>query len=386
MEKSVWGGGKIKVRIVHSSPTGWNAIETICQAFKEDAIFDLLIILGNYMDESTMIKQVERNGYNFIKWENYQGSLDKPDILILSGFFDKAIEGILDCRKYVKLTVVATWTVVRYESSIEDFFKRFNRSFALYRPDYYLFDSLQYTDIKNSVYYTKKIVEKGNAKYDGIYQAIKKKRYKKAWEKIKGKKTILWATSHGISSNQVIQKGFTFDLYAKTFFDYANENQDMGFIFRPSVGMVDEMLKFGFWTHNDLELLKKYCESSANLIYDDTDTYNEAISIADAILTDAFCGIMCSMLPTLKPICITYRYKNENHYYKELSESCYAAFNSQDLLEFFQMIRHEQDPMLDVRRHSAEKFVKHFDGKNGWRIKEFVKRKFFDKAQIIVNG
>ena len=32
----------------------------------------------------------------------------------------------------------------------------------------------------------------GNAKFDGIYEACKEKKYKGDWQKLKGKKVILW--------------------------------------------------------------------------------------------------------------------------------------------------------------------------------------------------
>lgn len=70
--------------------------------------------------------------------------------------------------------------------------------------------------------------------------------------------------SHGIVSKNrgeyEVQKYLTFDLYAKTFFDYADQNQEMGFIFRPHDGFIAEMLKFRFWSSQDLKLFKKYCK------------------------------------------------------------------------------------------------------------------------------
>ena len=45
------------------------------------------------------------------------------------------------------------------------------------------------------------------------------------------------------------------------------------------------------------------------------------------------------------------------------------------------MIRNKQDPMLSLREKGSREFVKHFDGKNGYRIKEFIKAKYFENER-----
>ena len=366
---------KIKVRIMHNAPTAWNAISSICQAFDDDSIFDLLVIIGEWMSEK-MIAQVSQYGYQHVMWDSYQGKIDQPDILVLGVPFNKVIDGLLDAREFAKLIIMTSWFVVRY-SDMNEFWRRQEEGYGVYRPDYYLYDSLLYNEIRKSEFYTDKIIEMGNAKYDGIYQAIQKKDYTGIWEKLRGKKTILWTTTHGVY-NGWISKAVTFDVYAKTIFEYARNNPEMGLIFRPSIGLVDEMIQLGYWSENDLNIFRKYCMDSPNVVYDDTDTYDRSFSIADGILTDAFCGISCSALPTLKPICAAFRSKEDIHWHSDLINNYYAAYNKEDIINFFGIIKNEQDPMLELRKKASKKYVKHFDGKNGLRIKEFIKSKYFE--------
>lgn len=89
------------------------------------------------------------------------------------------------------------------------------------------------------------MVEMGNAKFDGIYQAMQRKHYLGKWRKLKGKITVLLTTTHGIN-NESEPVACTFDLYVKTIFDYAAHNQEIGIIFRPHPALVREMLMFGF--------------------------------------------------------------------------------------------------------------------------------------------
>lgn len=373
---------KIKVRIVHRSATSWNAISSICSAFKNDEIFDVLLIVHTDWTKKQSISQVEQNcvggGDNYVTWDEYRVEMDKPDILIISTPWDMVIDGLVNSREFVKLIIVAYWAVVRYNSSVDGLVEQLKETLGVYRPDYYLFDSLLYRELKDLDFFSDKIVEMGNAKFDGIYQVMKEKQYIAGWEKLKEKKVVLWITSHGLGSDRTPGRGLTFDLYAKTIFEYMNRNREMGLIFRPSIGFIREMIQMGFWSQNDLRRLQKYCFDSPNIIYDETDTYDISYSLADGILTDAFGGSVCSALPMLKPICGCYRSENDKAWHKELLDSLYSAYASEDIVSFFEMIKENRDPMFLSRKEASEKFVKNFDGKNGWRIKEFIKEKYFE--------
>ncbi len=165
-------------------------------------------------------------------------------------------------QKYAKLIVVASWSVVRYDYSIEKFFELYMDEFGVFCPNYFLFDTLQYRDISQSGYLSDNIVEMGNAKFDGIYYATRRSAITEGrWEKLKGKTTVLWTTSHGIENGVGVVRTCTFDLYAKAFFDYANNHPEMGFIFRPSISLFSEMLKFGFWSQS------VYCRCYINICF-----------------------------------------------------------------------------------------------------------------------
>lgn len=366
---------KIKVRIVHSNCYFWNAIRTICKAFCEDLAFDVLIIIGALKEEKT-VNQVREEGYHYLLWDDYQIEDDKPDVLLLSHPWDY-ITNLSNCRKYTKLIVAVPLQINVYEDSLEKFWEVEERGFSRFCPDYYLYDSLVYRELRNSKFFSPKIVEMGNAKFDGIYMAMQKKEYVGGWKKLKGCTTVCWTPSHGVLGLEV-HKRVTFDLYAKTFFQYANSNPEMGFIFRPHKAFIGEMLHTGFWSEPDVEKLLKYCSESPNIVFDDTDTYDTAFSIADGVLTDAYSGIMCSALPTLKPICIAYRSRENKQYHEDLVKKYYSAYENEDIIDFFEMLKKKEDPMFELRRKASSECVKNFDGKNGWRIKEFIKEKYYE--------
>lgn len=366
----------IKIRILNFSQATWNAIHTICFSCKEDAEIDLLIIMSNRNLSDKMRNVIEREKYQYVLLNEYDIENDRPDILVISHPYD-SFSQIEKCREYCKLIVVASMQLVRYAHSWSSFIQTQMLGFGRFYPDYYLFDSLLYNDMKNAGFCMDNIVEMGNAKYDGIYQNLQSKEYPGEWSKIKGKKVILWTTDHGIHDGR-ITSDVTIDLYGKFLFQYANEHPEIGFIFRPHKTLISELIASGLWSNNDVDELRIYCEESKNIIFDELLTYDSAFSLADAIITDAYCGITCSALPLLKPMCLLYRDKSDIPYHKEIDECNYSARSNQDIEKFLSIVINEKDDKLEIRKRNANKCVKHFDGKNGDRIKDFLKQKFLE--------
>ena len=371
----------IRVRIVYNAFCEWNTIRTIIEACINDNEIETQIILARA--DGKRMQQLEDLGYSYIISEYYDISIDQPDVLVFSHAYP--LPEFNNCRRYAKLIVIASLGVIRYSHSNEEYCKTLERGFGAFKPDYYIFDSLVYQHMKNEPYFVgKKIVEMGNAKYDGIYESCKKMQHPEEWNKLKGKPVILWTTDHGvIQRNTYIEayEGTTFDLYAKYIFQYAKEHENIGFIFRPHPSFIGELLQYNYWTVRDMDKLREYCKSTPNLVWDERDTYDAAYAVADAILTDSQCGIVCSALPTMKPICVLYRFgENIVSYEEELVENYYSAGSEAELSEFFEMIVDGRDPMWEKRKNAFEKYVKNFDGKNGYRIKEFIKTEYRKKS------
>lgn len=366
---------KIKVRFYHSEYIYWNSIKSIYNAYRMDDKYDLCVILKSHGELEK--DQMKREKCSYVMLSEYDVKRDMPDVLILSNFWDDTY--IANCRKYTKLIIAAPLSIIRYSYSIDSFWNRIGKGFGYYHPDYFLFDSLLYKEIKESKCNSKKIIEMGNAKFDGIYrESAKEKVFPDQWEKLKGKKVIFWTIDHGIKNGSILPH-VTFNLYAKTIFEYALNHPGIGIIMRFHRGFIYEMVENHCWTWEDVDVLHDYCNSSMNIVWDESDSYDLAYSLADAILTEFLCGIICSALPTLKPICVLYKNKQIKSAHPELTNCYYSAYNEQDLILFFDMVREDDDPMHDLRVEASQKYVKHFDGKNGERIKAFIEEKYFEQ-------
>lgn len=371
--------GKIKIRIISHSYTSWNSVKTISDAFEKEDRFDVLVILNEELEYSNLYlekdkKMMEKEGHKYVLGSEYCVEEDKPDILIIHHPYTKWY--IKGSREHTKLIIAVPMALIRYSYSIEEYWKYINVGLERWKPDYYLFDSVLFNELLESPFYSDRIIEMGNAKFDGIFNACVQSNYPVGWEKLKEKKIVLLTTDHGIHEGMV-SDNITFDLYAKTIFTYAQKNVDMAFILRLHPTFISELIRGGYWSEETLNIIKKYCEDTPNVIWDDQDTYDASFSLADAILTEPFCGITISALPTLKPICVMYR--NDMKvvpYHKEIVENYYSAHSVKELTDFFDMIRKEEDPMLERRKEMCQRYVKHFDGKNGERIKNFIVKVF----------
>lgn len=367
----------LKVRFLNFSITSWNSVYTICQAFKELENVDILIVsTASVLESSNMQLLYEREKYKYCVVDEYNAEIDKPDIFIINHPCDKVSE-IKGLRENCKMVIAASTMLIRF-FEWKDFWDVLDNGFGRFYPDYYLFDSLLYKDIVKNGFGSDSFLEIGNAKYDGIYNSIKEKSIPKGWEKIIGKKVIVWTTDHGIY-NSGISRDITFDIYAKTLFAFAEDNDEVAVIVRLHDTFVKELKNYGVWSRADLDEIIRYCENSKNLVWDNNLTYNTAFGIADCVITDAYCGITCSALSTMKPMCLLYRKTTDKPLYEEYDRCYYSAHNPEELKTFLNDFLCGEDSKKESRQQFFSYAINSFDGKNGKRIRNLILEKYKEK-------
>lgn len=376
---------KIKVRILHSAYNFWNTAESICKAFESDDRYDIKVILAE--DSGNLEKRIEQMklySHEYIIESEYIVEHDCPDILLIP-FRSTVSSGkktpVLEKIYYFKLVVVICSQTVRYGMETK-LLNVLQTRYGEYKPDVYLIDPYLFSEVVSESKNGINCIEMPSAKFDGIYRATREKRYLPGWNKIKGKKVILWATTHGVVED-LVTFAVTFDLYAKTIFEFAENNEEIAVIIRLAEPFIDEMLKYRYWSIEDVWALKKYCLDSRNIIWDDSDNYENSFSVADAVLTDGFCGIIYSALPILKPICAMYRNDVEfETCHQDIIDNLYTAYSEKDIESFMQLVKNGEDPMYDMRKAFKDKYIYQFDGKNGIRAKECVEKIYLDKISV----
>jgi len=363
-----WGGAYL-----------WNVMETVALAFQQDKNYDVLVILyrEGWIEEKE--KRVKEADLCCCTMKEYQIELDSPDILLFFPGYNMEPflwEDFIKFRQFVKLIIAIPICLVKFDySPIENFIEKVIQSPVGKLVDYYLYDNLLYYAIKNSRLAVENVINIGNPKFDILYQVLNGIRLTslpKSWEKLNGKKVLLWTTDHEWNLPNV-----TFDLYANQILSFFKQHSEYGLIFRPHPIYLVELIKNGIWSEKDLENLRNFFAESSNMVMDEQPEYAFAYRIADAVLADMNCGISVSALVLDKPIGILSRFDGRkcNPAHPEVIEKEYLIENTEQCEKFLHLFLSGTDPRKEDRKECRKNSIKHFDGKNGQRIKEWIEEK-----------
>lgn len=365
-----------KIRILFGDLMRWNIYESLAEEIGNSKDYDLLIV-DIFSNKNLKAEQyMKKKNYKYKYYKDYKIDEDNPDILITCFQFMRMYENIEnfdELRKYSKIVIVISYGLIKYSISVENYWKSCGAYLRL-NPNYMIYDKLLYEELKKSDTYDERIIEIGNPKIDSIWSArTSKKNFYGKFSKINGKKIIVWALDHGVSGN-TIRPNFTFDDYALEVFNLASKYKNIGIIIRAHSVMLDELIyENKVWSEYEYNCIKDYCDSTDNVIWDETEDYFTAINLADAFMIDCKCGMICSILPTLLPTAVVYRKdywcENEND---DLLSGYYKIDNSDSLEAYFKMISEGVDDKYNQRKELKKKYISNFDGCNGKRIKKFI--------------
>lgn len=365
----------IVVGLLHCEETSYNMIYSLYHAFEEDDLCSPIVILqgkGYKNQYRELEKQMIECG---MRYEFDYNSTEKIfDILIVHHVQLPPTEDIKKIIDNSALRVAVPVGVVNYGTKSVNL-----EHLKTYRVSEVFLERSLYKnrpqDISEEVHFH----VTGNPKFDCIYDAaLKKIQIPPQFEKLSSKeikKIILWTTDHK-PNFLLCTPDVAFDLYANTVFNYVKTHKDVGLIFRPYRAYIDELLRDGLWTEEQVGFLKSYCDNSDNIVWDDEPDYSASYSLADAIIADAGCGIICSSLPLMKPIGITVRWDMATDkiisHNQEIIGGQYLISSEKEMLSFIEMIKEDKNFDIEKRKELCKKYVTYFDGKIGKRIKDII--------------
>lgn len=371
--QSVCVTAKVKVRIFFWGDYPlWNAMQSVVEAFMKDDRFAVLIVC--YTNEIDTLACVRQFG-PYIQYNKYDIQTDEPDIAIYNA--------VISCENSNSVKLRAFIPSINIDGMVSDM--QYSNKF---------WQKMLLDNMKADVCFCEKNLYKrflgidfggdwvlsGNPKMDLIYKKTKcPPLMPSSWEKLEDKKVILWAFDHNWNTT-----GVTFDLYAQAFFRYFSEQKEMGLIIRPHANYPKELVSQNIWTMQDIQTLKKYCENTPNIVWDDSFDYGLAYSMADAVITDINCGIIISALPLEVPIAVLQRFDGYPGVpqYPDVIEALYQISGHEELFTFFGMILKGEDILKESRQAIKEEYIANFDGQNGKRIKDKIVELYNRKANM----
>ncbi len=378
--KTVRGGlNRMAVGILHCQETSYNMIRSLYDAFEADSACIPLVILqgkgytNHYRNLEIQMKE------NKMRYEFDYNCVDmKFDVLIVHHVQLQPSDDVKSIINNSALKVAVPIGVISYNVQGLN-----AENIRTYQATEIFCEKSIYEKTSEDIIKEFHCYTTGNPKFDCIYEASRHKvQIPEKFRKLHNraiKKIILWTTDHK-PDFQLCTADVAFDLYADTLFNYINSHHDVGLIFRPYNTYIRGLIRDGLMTEEQIDYFRNYCEQSPNIVWDDEPDYSVSYSMADAIIADAGCGIICSALPMMKPIGITLRWdmnvSNILERNREILENHYLIMSGKEMISFFEMVMEGKDPNFEKRKAICEKYVTHFDGKNGERIKNIIKDKY----------
>lgn len=373
---------KIKVRLIYWGGNGgyfWNVYKSLIEEFMQGDRYDVKVI--SYYNDEALIKILSESRIKYEMLKEWDMNSDKADILIISpiftllGYSDDFLKRLRACSKI--LVAIPSGLIFTQRFSVERL-KIFVSRLKNVEIDYIILDALMFQMCMKNHIQDSCIVEIGNPKFDTIYTQSKTNlRIPESWKKINNKLIVLWLVDHDWQEGTNV----SFDIYAKAIFSYFQNEKNVALIFRPHPVFIRDMLHiYKMWTQSDVDELHRYINNSKNIIWDELPDYSLSYQLADAMMMEIGTGTIISALSMQKPIALLYRNDCKvKEFHPEVTDSYYHCFNENDAIDFIEKMKQNKDPLKKKRKIAFEKYISHFDGKNGQRIKNFLFEAYKEK-------
>ena len=351
----------------------WNSIKTLVAEFQCDQKYSIkVVLLGNV--KSSKYDIIKKDVNNLVYSEEYDVEEEKADIAFLNPYAEMPIEWLKKISDNTRLFCQIPFVLVKNKKDIRDHCKMILHNLDI-GVHFSIHDKLIYDEMRFSGILDERIINIGNPKFDNIYNIVNNKNllYPSKWQKLKDKKIILWTTDHVWSLGNI-----TFDLYFEKIFQWFQNEEAMGLIFRPHPLYIQELVEEKIWDKEQIECLKDFFHKSKNMVFDDSADYSLAYKMADGIICDINCGITVSALPLGKPLAVMRRYDDfkEEPLHPMITDKLYHINSISEAYQFFEMVNNGMDPKKQQREEAAKIAINNFDGKNAKRIKKFIMNEY----------
>ncbi len=169
-----------------------------------------------------------------------------------------------------------------------------------------------------------------------------------AWDglhnNVKGMWTPRWTLDEKIG-------GSNFFRYKDFLFQYAKEHGDVDLLFRPHPMALDNFLKVGKMTKEEVEQFRNQCRDMENVALDTDRSYGYTFWNSGFLVTD-LSSIIVEYFVTGKPIIFCKTEHDQQEYldfFKRILDISYVVNNQQELYEALEMMRKGEDPKKEER-------------------------------------
>lgn len=386
---------KINLVFVCHRPQVWDSLKTVFEACNNDENFNVTIVaipnkkelpdlwLNHEIYESEGAEEFFKNypckiinGYNYETKKWFDLKKLKPDYV----FFQQPYN-ITRCdayksqnvSKYCKLIYVPYFSNFIGDGVVEscypkDFFENVSIVFAESE-----FDKKFTTELMKKYNINNRVILTGFPRYDGLdkFENIDSGNWN--LPRTKNIKRVIWTPRWCTNEGNC-----NFFDYKDFLIEYAENNKDIDFIFRPHPQAFLEWNSTGELPEDKANEYKQRYAKCKNAKIDTQKDYLTTFYSSDFMITD-MSSIVSQYFLTGKPIIYCHKIDCFNDFSRALSKGFYWVKNQQELNDTIEMLKSGQDPLFETRQQIIKNNFYINPKGAGNTIKEFIKRDFYEK-------
>ncbi|GAA4867888.1 hypothetical protein GCM10023310_54430 [Paenibacillus vulneris] len=376
---------KIKVVFLFQVASFWPSWETFWEACLHDDRFDVKMVLFDHeIEEQTQMKTarafLDKQNIEYIDYDHFNIEQYQPHILVMQtpySHWHRPRHLWADEIKSMGIRVIYIPYGIEISDTESSRIAHFQNEVVrnCWRV-YTISEPMREQYILHSQIGMQNIKAVGHPKFDKLYVSKEDYVSNEIREAAKGRKIILWKV-HFPKEFEVREKGKVMVTpYLDEYLAFARKiihYPDYLFVFCPHPKFY-EMCQ---WLKKDRTKgieLQAILSSLENVYQYEEDDYRPALFHADYIIVDRS-AVMIEAAAMKVPVLYMY-----NADYKEpmtdavnhLVESYYQGTGAEDMIQFIEMCKRDEDPLKERRFEAFHKCIPFFDGLSGERIKEDI--------------
>lgn len=389
----------IHVLFVCHMPSLWGMFDTVYKAVCKDTKFIATVVVlpykhdtlseGQYKDEGG-VKFLQNKGINAIQgYDEENGewlnpiSVDPDYVFFQTPYSLFPRPWTIDTISMFSRICYLSYGTCLFSGDVE----KTVHHISLYRYTYFCFMENRVTEkffkdnfSKEKWFSNKKVVLTGHPKLDSligdneIYGKARKQEIKEDLKYILW--TPRWRTNEGTCH--------FFD-YKNYFIDFCNNHSEINFVFRPHPLCLQNFLKTGELSIDELDKMESIYDKKFNMSIDREGDYVDTFLSSDILISDVS-SMLLEYFVTGKPIIYSNRVDVFNDLGKQLSEGMYWVNNINELDTTLKMLLSGNDPLKSKRKKIIQDLFCIPIGGAGEQIKEYLKSDYFSCVNISTEG
>ncbi len=149
--------------------------------------------------------------------------------------------------------------------------------------------------------------------------------------------------------------GSNFFVYKDLLIAYAKEHPDVDFLFRPHPLALDNFLKTGEMTEDEIRDFIRECDNTPNISLDQEQEYVASFWNSDVLITD-ISGVLPEYFITGKPViyCASNMILQLLEHSEKMIDACYTANKPEELFYYLNELKEKRDPLASKRQKLAK--------------------------------